>query len=328
MPPVIPQDDTNLTNGTPTLLLRERMVDKHERYNPLEDLVPLTVWDEENPHSVIRLVTEEFRKLMLALPDDAKAGDEQAKKDALKPSATMRQLKILFWTEYNRVIMHGEKRMIMKFVYGPAIDERYWAQLRNNQNFLAWLITPPPNHTVRLVELLELSFDKMRSFLECDPMNKNGTPNVKLMELQHKIGMYLDARVNGSIESRVRVESKNTTLNANVAIEHRNASPAVSKALAEGDMDQLTAELKRLEGLEDNRLSHERARLQKNLAKNAASTESLDSAIEAHFSEIVIPEMQTPPSMEASESRMANSAAPDLQPSALDLGLQGEAGGR
>lgn len=317
----INEDDTNLTAGTPALRMREIVDHKHERYNPLENLNVVTVWDEENEHSVIRLVTEEFRKLMLALPDEMKAGDEQKKKDQLRPSATMRQLKILFWTEYNRVIMHGEKRMMMKFIYGPAVDERYWAQLRADQKFLAWLITPPANHTVQLAELLELSFEKIRGFIEIE------STSPKTMELQYKIALWLDARVNGAIATRVHVESKNTTLNANIALEQKNASTVAARALAEGDMEQLTAELRRLESLETDRKSLAKRKLSLQIAKQAASNESLDGAIEAHFSEIEVLDNKTPPSIEASGSPAA-ALAPSTENTPANSQPQGEAGGR
>ena len=226
---------------------------KYSLMNPMERArtqILASVWDEEDPKSVIRLATPEFRESMLQIPEHERHTEENELRKIVKPSPMMNQLRLTFWLEYHRAAMEGDS-ICLANAYRGVCTKQAFIEVYRNKNKLRWVLCPPQNYEARLQESLDYGLNQLRDILAFDCFDGKGRLNTKLLEMKLKITMYLDARINGPLKQRVEIEQKSANINIelnpfdNKTLGVNTAS--VREALARGDMAALDAELRAME---------------------------------------------------------------------------------
>jgi hypothetical protein len=223
--------------GNSDLVLRKK--------GPLDEMlnsVIASVWDIEDPRSVIRIVPEHFRELMLKVPEELRVMDESALRIRAKPSPLVSQVRLMFWLEYSRSLMEGnvDPFRLVNCYRGICTSTAFEAAIKDEKK-LAFILCPPVNYTARLHESLDAALGSLRKILQYKDVGPDGKLNTKLLELKFKIAVYLDARVNGPIAQKLQVENKNVNFNLD------NVGEQVKHALLNGDIAAIDKRLKELE---------------------------------------------------------------------------------
>lgn len=163
---------------------------------------------------------------------------KRLRSDQMTPSPTDNRLRINFWYEYDLAQME-HRPMHMARVFAGICSKSYFNdRFMKRPEKVAWMLTPPVDYVVKIKEALDFGIDRLREYLEIDPI-VGGRPNVKLMELQAKIVAMLDMREKGAYTQRV--EQKNMNLNVTASNEQ------VVSALLEADHKVLEQKIKELE---------------------------------------------------------------------------------
>lgn len=186
----------------------------------------LTIFEAENPHSVINKVTPAVARDFLLAKDskpelfnlDEKQLLRTLRRDYNPPTPTDHRLRMKFWFEYDRSA-EAQEKMTMANVYANVCSlELFQEAFIKNPAKVAWLLCPPASYEIKVQEALGFGLDRMRDILEMDTVDPvTGKFNVQLAKLQKDIVQMLDLRIKGGIVQKV--ETKSVQMNINAATE-------------------------------------------------------------------------------------------------------------
>jgi hypothetical protein len=210
----------------------------------------ITLFDDNEPRSLVRLVSREVREAMINAATSNPEFFDKDERDLYKhlhfnnfqPSATDNRLRLKFWTEYDRVMATNALKMCMtSVVAGICSREYFYSVYLKRPSKLAWLLCPPTGYMVKAEEALEFGLEQLRDILEQPHtkkvMTKFGEQTVidsKLGALKAHIVQMLDIRVKGAVPVR--------TLNL-----HANVSQdTITRTTTTATMEELEKQLKSL----------------------------------------------------------------------------------
>jgi hypothetical protein len=169
--------------------------------------------DYENPMSVINLVPNDVAKCILAIPDKLlDLEEEELEKLIPEQTATVNQLRAMFWTEYDRA-QEFRMRMDMSRVYVGSCNRGGFYKICHDPEKLAWIVTPPKEYTLIVDELLTIALKQVRSILKLPLKNELGYTDTKLADVQLKAAMMLDMRQKGGYIHRSMQINQNLNTN-------------------------------------------------------------------------------------------------------------------
>lgn len=173
----------------------------------------VSILDDANPRSIINLVPEKVRSAILDLhknnPEMASFSEQQFLKEYVT-SESMDNLRLSFWTEYNRAQDTGQL-MKAKNIYSPVMcAEMFYSKFIHNQKNVAWMLIPPANYMLSLKAYLEHGKKSLRKIMTANLIDDNGNLKVEDTKLFLKAYQLIDNRVHGSAIQRI--EQKTATI--------------------------------------------------------------------------------------------------------------------
>lgn len=252
----------------------------HEEQNLEETIsVPVVIWDEKHPRSLINLVEDRVKDAMQnalkKIPDYFELDEQDLYKklysEKLMPTPTDNRIRLRFWMEYDYAQTYNKRKLDMaRVIAGICSFDYFYNHYLKSVSRVAWLISMPTGYGAKSEEALEFALEQMRDILAQNHL-VNGKVDTKLGELKAKIYNMLDNRLRGA------VVQKTMSLNVNTS------SPQVAQRIAQS-LGQPTAEAL------EKRLKELRAREKKNLNGGADGAE--ESAIEVQAADVTGSEPQ------------------------------------
>ena len=184
-----------------------------QQLEPVRDII---FWEEENPTSLINLVTDRLRELMRQLPPALLAMSERDIRKKLDPTWLHDQLRLAFWDEYFLTIDNNERRMRLAAIYSQCCSKEGFYNQIENPLFLAYLTKPPAGYMLKMRNLLDMAMERLREVLSLDLTNPNGTVNTKLIAEIVKIAALADNRVKGAVTQKIQIDGTQKNLNVNI----------------------------------------------------------------------------------------------------------------
>jgi hypothetical protein len=177
----------------------------------LQQRKELVLLDESNPRSMINLVPDPVakqlkilwdssQKHLLCYPEHGLRGELYRK--GKSPTAIDNQIRLNFWIEYDYVQTQDAYR-IPKMNMGKVIahliaKEAFYSGYITDRYKLAWLMYPPVSYEMAQNELLNLSIEKLREFVEkVKLVDEKGQTNVAVLREFVRIEQIIHARSNG-----------------------------------------------------------------------------------------------------------------------------------
>lgn len=188
----------------------------------------LDIFGEENPASVVNLVTDMVKKraieAQLAKPEyfrlDERELYDQLGKDGLHPNPTDNLLRLRFWAEYDKSMVRGSKKIVMANVIGGICSKEYfYGRYLKDPSRVAWMLCPMISYESKMKEALDVSIMKMRKIMDLDPW-KNGKLDTKLLDIQIKLMKIFDDRVSGGVVQKSIQTNVNLNADAVDSIEN------------------------------------------------------------------------------------------------------------
>jgi hypothetical protein len=194
--------------------IEQEPIPRHKgQLEPVRDIV---FWEEENPTSLINLVTERLRELMRQLPPSLLAMSERDIRKKLDPTWLHDQLRLAFWDEYFLTIDNNERKMRLAAIYSQCCSKEGFYNQIENPLFLAYLTKPPAGYMLKMRNLLDMAMERLREVLSLDLTNPNGTVNTKLIAEIVKIAALADNRVKGAVTQKIQIDGTQKNLNVNI----------------------------------------------------------------------------------------------------------------
>lgn len=165
--------------------------------------------------------------------------DERELEKELKPSPTLRRIKISFWHEYHRA-QEKNRPMYPAGIYGGiCLPQFFHSAVMQKDLAFAWLLSPPTDYMVAMEEALVHAIKRVREVLD---MPIDGNPKVAALML--KAMELLDARLHGTAVQRI--ESKNVSVQVTTPATKPLPTP-----------EELEAKIKQLEIETGMRIEHD-----------------------------------------------------------------------
>lgn len=193
------------------------------RLDPL-DSTAVAVKDEDNPRSIVNIVSDRLKASILRVPDEYLNQDpddllRMLKKSGYRPSATDNRLRLSFWREYERA-QDLQAQIVISNVHGNFISRQYfYFGFATNPKRLAWMLTPPLDYALSMEEALLHGVDRIREILDMPLYNKAGAPDPKVAGVIIEAVKVLDTRVKGAVIQKIA----QTNLHVNVDKSTRGA---------------------------------------------------------------------------------------------------------
>jgi len=173
------------------------------------DLAPYTVYDVDDPRSVVNLMlSKKTKEAILAIPEDLRGFSEHELEKSLKPNSTDQRLRITFWYEYDKAQSTGESMQLNRIVGGVCTSEYWERHVLVKPKKLAYITTPPVDYVVSMKAMLAKSMNEIDEILSLPNLDTKGKPNKTVIEAKIKLMQYLDAKVKGAIIQRMAVHEK------------------------------------------------------------------------------------------------------------------------
>lgn len=200
-----------------------------------EDL-ECSIFDEENPHSLINLVPDKIRPILYRVKDNlvkSYTTDEGELRFLVKPSESDDRLRLSFWDEYNRATRFDKKMSMARILHGVCSVERFVSRYQNDDKRLCWIFTPPASYASTIKRILMDSLDELSEILKLPNRDENGRVDHKVISSKLKVFQLMDLRNNGGIAQNVNINQKSINYNQNVNDSYINGRPIESYSLEE-----------------------------------------------------------------------------------------------
>lgn len=170
----------------------------------------IDIYDMNNELSVVRLLQSNatfYRDKILSLDNSLRDQDQFTIRKLVKPSPTLNQLRLNFWTEYDRCLGASRGKTFTKLnmanvmqgvCSGALLREFFKDELQ-----LAWILTPVQSYQSQAQDVMETAMYKMREGLENMDMT-----DIRELNTVIKIFEGFDKRLNGEYKKSIEITKK------------------------------------------------------------------------------------------------------------------------
>lgn len=181
--------------------------------------VEVDLKDKNNPVSLINLLPTQIADWIEIIPEATLAMTEEEIEKHAKPDLRDELLRTSFWMEYNRATSLGKKMNITQVFGGVCTRDQFVRQICSNSWKLAYIVTPPRDFNVSMMEILYKSTEEMRQVLDIPNtyVDEQGVEQVRtnLVSAKMKIWETAQNRVHGSVTQKVQLDSRSVNVNVN-----------------------------------------------------------------------------------------------------------------
>lgn len=198
-----------------------------------------SIYNEDDPRSVIRLVQPSLREAILSLPDEYRNLSELEYKKKYFPSAQDNRIRGSFWREYDLAQAEMRPMNSTAIFAGHTTNEYFYTRFLKNYQMVGWMIIPPTDYMVFIEEGLNYGISRIREIMELPIMDTKGRVNTRVCEIIIKATAMLDMRIKGAYIQRSEIKQ----LNFNMETDAKD----MGKLLRTDSMEEIDKRIKYLE---------------------------------------------------------------------------------
>lgn len=186
----------------------------------------LVFYDEQNPRSVVNLMSDRLKENALKIPPYLLAMSAKEIEKKFEPSMLDRQLRMAFWDEYFITQDNGKERMRIDAIYAKSCSREMFYQIINSEKRFAWILKPPEDYMLKMRAMLDIGMDRIYEIVKMplettriDPKTNQviKTINTRLVSEIIKAVAILDNRVRGAVPQHLKIQSENKSVHLHAA---------------------------------------------------------------------------------------------------------------
>ena len=235
-----------------------------------EEHTGITIFDPSEPRSVYNLVPNEVREAMKRVHPDVWHYSFPNLEKRAKVDATLAQLRVAFWHEYNHVQDMFKDRIIMSNVTRNICSKPTLYSYLRDQFKCAYLFYPTVDYNSAMLEMQDLALREMRKILKLPNMGNKGA-NMPIIREKIKIAALLENRLRGVQPRRV---NHHHTLAASAPAPMKDVTQTVGHEKAPQSLKDIEAEIKRIEKTVDTATSEPPPAVQSGTGDDSKQQES------------------------------------------------------
>jgi len=191
-----------------------------ERSNVEVDDQGLLIMDRDKPRSLYNMVPDSMRRALDEIPPKYLSMSENQLIKKLKPTITLKRVRIAFWQEYYRAMDKGDRFSLFRSLSGLCTNTWWYSVCLKNPLALAFVVTPVANYEKTQDELYHSVLDRIREAVEVSPVYKDAKTKQDRVDASHfskliEVFKMLDLRKHGAVvqEHKHQIEKKSVNLN-------------------------------------------------------------------------------------------------------------------
>lgn len=195
----------------------------------LEEHGEVTFFDKNNKRSVYNLVPPYMQKAIDNIPKEYHLLSEKQMQRAFRPSFEDSQMRMAFWTEYQRAQFTNTKMGMVSVYYHVYDQYTFTGGVVLDPKRLAWIIKPPAQWVSGMQVILNQGLQVMFDAIHADNIIMHGHLDPRVFNSVFKVIEMANIAMNGL--PVIRTESKSVNMNVN------QNTPAA--ALSEAQLSEL-----------------------------------------------------------------------------------------
>lgn len=173
----------------------------------------ITIFDKSEPRSVYNLVTNEMQACIDRVNPNIWGYSFKALEKHARPDATLAQLRVAFWHQYNEAQDKWKGSISLTRVFHGICSKPHFYKYLNDQLSLAYMLYPTTDYIASMKEMHDLSLREMRKILTMPNGGKKGA-NLPIIREKIKIWALLENRLRGAVPVRVQQDSRHLHVHA------------------------------------------------------------------------------------------------------------------
>lgn len=183
----------------------------------------MSIYDTENPCSIINLVPDSLKEVLYEHKDRYTGYfhlNEAEVRNRVKPDERDERLRLNFWDEYNYATQVQSKVRMQQVMQGVCSVECWYQYYLKTPMKIFWMITPPKYYSQSMKYILNMGLDRMIEMMSAKVVDEQGKLDVRAAGVILKAFHLVDLRVKGAIAQKVTIDQRTMNLNADINAEH------------------------------------------------------------------------------------------------------------
>lgn len=157
----------------------------------------------------IEFLSPGMREHAERIPQDVFERTPEELEEMIKPNPLYRQLKMRFWSQYEKAIAEGRTKIEPFSIYGGLCARNlFYYHIVHNPEAFAWILMPDPGFDAQAAEALQFSLKRLRNDIITVPVyDENGKFDPHAAGVILAAFKALDSRVHGSPLQKIQQQS-------------------------------------------------------------------------------------------------------------------------
>jgi hypothetical protein len=188
-------------------------------YNLPENALEGTIYDPNNPDSLINIIPERVRPVLMRIKDKMPRvlfQTEGELRQYIHPDDRDERLRLAFWDEYNHATAHGKMMSLSAFLHGVAAWETWVTVYEPNDKKMMWMFCPPVSYQSAMRNILHRGTERLMEIMSLPILDDQGKPDSKVIVNILRAFQLVDMRVKGAVTQKLQIQQQSLNVHATI----------------------------------------------------------------------------------------------------------------
>lgn len=188
-------------------------------YKLPENALDGTIYDPNNPDSLINIIPERMRPVLMRIKDKMPRvlfQTEGELRQFILPDERDERLRLSFWDEYNHSTAHGKMMSLAAFLSGVAAWETWVTVYEPNDKKMMWIFCPPVSYQSAMRNILHKGTERLMEIMSLPILDPDGKPDSKVIVNILRAFQLVDMRVKGAVTQKLQIQQQSLNVNATI----------------------------------------------------------------------------------------------------------------
>lgn len=188
-------------------------------YKLPENSLDGTIYDPDNPDSLINIIPERVRPVLYRIKDKMPRvlfQTESELREYIQPGERDERIRLAFWDEYNHSTAHGKIMSLTAFLHGVCSWETWVTAYEPNDKKMMWVFCPPVSYASAMRNILHKGTERLMEIMSLPIMDSDGKPDSKVIVNILRAFQLVDMRVKGAVTQKLQIQQQSLSVHATI----------------------------------------------------------------------------------------------------------------
>lgn len=188
-------------------------------FNIPEGALQGTIYDPENPDSLINIIPDRMKPVLLRIKDKMPRVlycTESELRTYISPDERDERVRLAFWDEYNHSTHLGKKMSLAAFLHGTMSWEAWVTVYEPSDKKMMWVFCPPVSYATAMRNILHRGTERLMEIMNMPIVDENGKTDSKMIVNILRAFQLVDLRVKGAVAQKLHIQQQSMNVNHNI----------------------------------------------------------------------------------------------------------------